>query len=545
MSRFALTIRHLLDSARVSAADQSIVYRDQVRMSYRDLDRRIGGLAAALDALGVGAGTIVGVLDWDSHRYLEAYFAVPGMGAILQTVNVRLAPEQIAYTLRHAAAEVLLVHRDFIDLVGALRAELPALRAVICLADGVEAPLPDWAVGEYEALLAVARTFDFPEPDENAIATTFYTTGTTGLPKAVRFSHRQIVLQTLAMGSAICALPAGFGYHSVYMPLTPMFHVHAWGFPYLATMLGVRQVYPGRYEPGMILDLRRREGISFSHGVPTLARMLIDAAALRGDRLDGWTMIVGGSALTRDLWTEADAAGLRLIAGYGMSETGPVVSIARPPAAGAGVDPAAAMMASGMPVPLVSTEIVGADMRPVAHDGRSQGELVIRSPWLVDGYAGDESASAALWQGGWLHTQDVATIDADGTIQVRDRIKDVIKSGGEWICSLTLEELVAAAVPAIAEIAIVGVPDPRWGERPVAAVVARAGADVGLDELNVPLRKAAATGAIGGFALIDRMILLEALPKTSVGKIDKKLLRDRFGHEQARARESEEKAPAE
>lgn len=541
MRPFPLTIRHLLDASRVSAADRAIVYRDTVRMTYRDLDRRTGELAGALAALGVSAGTVVGMLDWDSHRYLEAYFAVPAMGAVLHTVNVRLAPEQVAYTLRHAGAAVLLVHRDFIGVATALRAELPALRAIVYLADGIEEPLPDGAVGEYEALLSAAPAYAFPEPDENAIATTFYTTGTTGLPKAVRFSHRQIVLQTLAFGSAICALPEGFGYHSVYMPLTPMFHVHAWGFPYVATMLGVRQVYPGRYEPDMILDLRHREQVSFSHGVPTLARMLLDAAARRNERLDGWTMVVGGSALTRDLWTEANAAGLRLIAGYGMSETGPVVAIARP-ALGPVADPAAVMTASGVPIPLVSTEIVAEDMVPVTHDGRSQGELVIRSPWLVDGYVGDDTASAALWQGGWLHTQDVATIDPAGTIRIRDRIKDVIKSGGEWICSLTLEELVAGAVPGIAEIAIVGMPDARWGERPVAAVVARGDAGLALDQLNAPLRQAAAAGTIGAYALIDRMVLMDALPKTSVGKIDKKLLRDRLRGEWQRGSDEEEKA---
>ncbi len=534
MIPFSLTIRHLLDSARASAAGQTIVYRDKALLTYGELDKRIGKLAAVLDALEVRAGTIVGMLDWDSHRYLEAYFAVPGMGAILQTVNIRLAPEQIAYTLRHAGAEVLLVHRDFAGLVTALRGALPALRAVVHIADGVEEPLPDGAVGEYEALLASAGGHAFPEPDENAVATTFYTTGTTGLPKAVRFTHRQIVLQTLALGSAICALPGGLGYQSVYMPLTPMFHVHAWGFPYLATMLGVRQVYPGRYEPGAILDLRRREGVSFSHGVPTLVRMLIDAAAHRGERLDGWTMIVGGSALARDLWLEAEKHGLRLLAGYGMSETGPVVSIARPPVDGR-ADQAAAMTAGGLPVPLVSAEIVNEDMTPVVHDGRCQGELVVRSPWLVDGYAGDAAASVALCEGGWLHTQDVATIDPDGTIRIRDRIKDVIKSGGEWICSLTLEELVASTVPGIVEIAIVGVADPRWGERPAAAVVARETASITLDDLNAPLRRAAKDGTISTYALIDRLIFLDALPKTSVGKIDKKSLRDRLGDERTHA----------
>ena len=525
MKPFPLTIRHLLDAARVAAADQAIIYRDTVKLTYRDLDRRIARLAAALYALNVNAGTVVGMLDWDSHRYLEAYFAVPGMGAILHTVNVRLAPEQIAFTLRHSGAEVLLVHRDFAGVVTALRADLPALRAIVYLADGSDEPLPDGMAGEYEALLAAAPEYVFSEPDENAIATTFYTTGTTGRPKAVQFSHRQIVLQTLAFGSAICALPQGFGYQAVYMPLTPMFHVHAWGFPYVATMLGVRQVYPGRYEPNMILDLRRQEGVSFSHGVPTLARMLLDAAKRRGERLDGWTIVVGGSALTRDLWMEADAVGLRLIAGYGMSETGPVVSIARPPTSSA-TDPATAMTASGVPIPLVSTEIVAEDMTPIAHDGRSQGELVIRSPWLINDYPGDEVASAALWAGGWLHTQDVATIGPDGTIHIRDRIKDVIKSGGEWICSLTLEEIIAGTLPEIAEIAIVGMPDARWGERPVAVVVARSGADIKLDRLNAPLRQAASAGDISSFALIDRIVLTDALPKTSVGKIDKKLLRD-------------------
>jgi fatty-acyl-CoA synthase len=527
---FPLTIGHLLDSAIMSSGDRQIVYREQVRFDYRELRQRIGRLASVLTSLGAHEGMTIAMMDWDSHRYLEAYFAVPMMGAVLQTVNVRLAPVQIAYTLAHARAEILLVHRDFFPLVETLLPQLPAIRAVIAIADGVEAPLPRYAVGEYEVLGAAGEpAFAFRDFDENAIASTFYTTGTTGEPKGVCFSHRQIVLLTLAANAPFGVTGGGgFGHGDVYMPLTPMFHVHAWGVPYIATMLGVKQVYPGRYDPDILLELRQREGVTFSHCVPTILRMVLDAATRRGADLSGWKMKIGGAALTGALCAEGRRRGMLLTSGYGMSETAPTIAVARWRASDEDEEARiASMTVSGVPIPLVSARIVDDDLRELPTDGKTQGELVLRAPWLTPCYTGNPDASAALWRGGWMHTQDVATIDPDGTIVVRDRLKDVIKTGGEWLSSLTLENLVAS-VEGVAEVAVIGLSDPRWGERPLAVIRFTGDAPPTLADFNAPISAAVARGELSRYALLDRFELVETMPRTSVGKIDKKLLRERL-----------------
>ena len=527
--RMPLTIRHLLDSATVSSSQQEIVYRNQLRFTYPEFRKRVSRLASALSSVGAEKGTTVAILDWDSHRYLEGYFAVPMMGAVLQTVNIRLAPSQILYTLQHANAGIILVHHDFLPLIEEMRKHLDNVHAIIAIDDGNAASNPEWIVGEYEHLLAEAQeSFVFEDFDENAIATTFYTTGTTGLPKAVCFTHRQLVLHALAFNAPFgVTRDQGFGIDDVYMPLTPMFHVHAWGYPYIATMLGVKQVYPGRYEPELILDLKKLEGVTFSHGVPTVLQMVIDAATIRGDRLDDWLMVIGGSALTKELALAAQALGFKLLAGYGMSETGPVISFARHSLPDDVLHNDWAHIRSGVPIPLVSTRIVDENGQDLPEDDRAQGELVVRAPWLTPCYLGDEAASERLWDGGWLHTQDIASISPNGSIQIRDRLKDVIKSGGEWICSLSLEDMILAH-PDVRAVAVVAVPHPKWQERPAAMIVAANDAVPTLSSINTMLKKAAEAGEISRWALLDRIVLTEELPKTSVGKIDKKEIRNQL-----------------
>jgi fatty-acyl-CoA synthase len=528
--RFPLTIRHLLDSALTTAGDRRIVYRDQGSWTYREFAGRVGRLASLLTEAGAEQGMTVAVMDWDSHRYLEAYFAVPMMGAVLQTVNVRLPPPQVAYTLAHAKAEILLVHHDFFPLVDAILPSLPGIKAVIAIMDGTQGALPPYARGEYEALSAAASPdYPFEDFDENALATTFYTTGTTGNPKGVCFTHRQLVLHTLACNAPFGTIEGtGFGYGDVYMPLTPMFHVHAWGVPYVATMLGMTQVYPGRYEPEMLCRLRAEHKVTYSHCVPTILRMVLDAADQNGVDVSGWTLTIGGSALSTQLCEEGRRRGMNLIAGYGMSETAPLISVARirPGTEGDEAAEVEALTAT-VPAPLVSARIVDENMRELPHDGQARGELVLRAPWLTPCYTGDTQASEALWRGGWMHTQDIATIEPDGYIRIRDRLKDVIKTGGEWIDSIQLEQLVAGA-EGVAEAAVVAVPDAKWGERPLAVVVPKPGVVPTLEALLAPVEAAIATHAITRYARFDRMEIIDALPRTSVGKIDKKLLRARF-----------------
>ncbi|MES2260006.1 MAG: fatty acid--CoA ligase [Pseudomonadota bacterium] len=528
---YPLLIKQLLHTPAATAAGQQIVYRGRQRNSYADLIARIGRLANALAALDIAPGSTVAVMDWDSHRYLETFFAVPMMGAVLQTVNIRLAPEQIAYTLNHAGADIVLVHADFLPVLETIHAELASVRQFVLIRDDDTATpaTPIAFAGEYEALLAAAGSdYAFPDFDENTRATTFYTTGTTGLPKGVYFSHRQLVLHTLAMAGALGTAAGQGRVHrgDVYMPITPMFHVHAWGMPYVATMLGLKQVYPGRYQPDALLRLIADEGVTFTHCVPTILHMLLASPAARDVDLSGLKMIVGGAALPKGLALSAMARGMDVFTGYGMSETCPILTLAQlrpdaPQGAGAQAD---LRIKAGYPVPLVELRAVDGAMRDVARDGRASGEIVVRTPWLTQGYLGNPEASDALWEGGYLHTGDLGAIDGNGLLQVTDRIKDVIKTGGEWVSSLALESIISQH-PAVNEAAVIGVPDDKWGERPLALIVLRSGAEATAQQIRDHVQRYAEQGQVSRYAVPDQVRFVASLDRTSVGKIDKKALR--------------------
>src|SRR6516162_699891 len=447
--QYPLIFKQLWHTPLVQSPDQEIVYRDRKRFTYREIRGRIGRLASALSKIGVKAGDTVGVLDWDSNRFLEAFFAIPMMGAVLQTVNVRLSPEQIAYTINHAGASTLLVNDEFVDLLEGLKPQLPKVKTLVVMSDR---PAPETGsldfAGEYEDLLGAASPeYDFPDFDENTQATTFYTTGTTGLPKGVYYSHRQLVLHTLAELAALGIAPEQGRFHrdDVYMPITPMFHVHAWGFPWAATAAGVKQVYPGRYAPDVLLKLIKTEGVTFTHGVPTILQMLLSAAEQANVDLKGVTMVIGGSALSKALALRAMDRGIDIYAGYGMSETGPVLTVAHLKSHHLTGNPDAQVeirTRAGLAVPLVDLRIVDPDMKEMARDGKATGEIVARAPWLTQGYFNNLEASEQLWAGGYLHTNDIGNIGPDGYVQITDRIKDVIKTGGEWVSSLELEDLI-------------------------------------------------------------------------------------------------------
>jgi fatty-acyl-CoA synthase len=349
----------------------------------------------------------------------------------------------------------------------------------------------------------------------------------------VYYSHRQIVLHTMATALTFCAPRAGQRIHreDVYMPITPMFHVLAWGIPYIAVTLGLRTVLPGRYLPDVLLKLKASEKVTFSHCVPTILQMLLQAAEASKQDLSGWTMIIGGSALSPALCKAARAKGIDVFAGYGMSETGPVVALAQLPAGHFPVDEADDVRRrslTGRPVPFVDLRVVDAEMRDVPRDGKSQGEIVLRAPFLTQGYFKKPQASEELWAGGYLHTQDVAVVSPDGSIQIVDRIKDVIKTGGEWVSSIEVESLVVE-VPGVQECAVIGVKDEKWGERPMAFVVCKPDAGVKPEAVRAHLLGQVEANRISKYAVpeLDRIAFVPEIPKTSVGKINKKVLRER------------------
>jgi fatty-acyl-CoA synthase len=328
---FPLLIRSLFRSAMSLDTSAEIVQHGAVRRSYREFGARVHRLASALADIGVTPGQTVAVMDWDTPRYLECFFAIPMMGAVLHTVNVRLSPEQILYTINHADDAVILVNVEFLPMLEQIRDRIDAGKKFVVLSDGSGMPHTELSLeGEYEALLAAADPyFDFPELDEDTRATTFYTTGTTGLPKGVYFSHRQLVLHTMATQQALTLAGHGsFTVADVYMPVTPMFHVHAWGLPYVATCLGVKQVYPGRYLPGALVDAIAQEKVTFSHCVPTILQMILDTAKKRSTVLAGWKVVIGGAALPGALATRALEEGVDVFTGYGMSESGPILILA-------------------------------------------------------------------------------------------------------------------------------------------------------------------------------------------------------------------------
>ncbi|MDY0383761.1 fatty acid--CoA ligase [Trichlorobacter sp.] len=532
---YPLLIKNLLFCPVVDAPDQEIVYRNH-RFTYRDLRQRVAQLANALTRLGVKRGDTVAVMDWDSHRYLECFFAVPMIGAVLHTINVRLSPEQILYTIDHAEDDLLLVNSEFLPIVEQIKGRIEQsgnVRGYVLLND--ETTTPETHIpfaGEYEALLAAASPdYTFPDFDENTRATTFYTTGTTGLPKGVYFSHRQLVLHTLGVMSVLgSAVGQGsFNRQDVYMPITPMFHVHAWGLPYVATMLGVKQVYPGRYVPDILLELIEQEGVTFSHCVPTILHMLLKHPHAQRIDLSRWKLIIGGAAMPKALCLEAISRGIDVFTGYGMSETCPILTISHlsPAMLELPADEQAAIRCkTGRSLPLVDLKVVDNQLCEQPRDNQSSGEIVVRAPWLTQGYLKDHKASERLWEGGYLHTGDVAVRDELGYVRITDRIKDVLKVAGEWVSSLELEDIIAHH-PGVAEVAVIGLPDEKWGERPLALVVPKPDSQLQEKDLTHHVKEYADKGIVNKQVVLLKVKLVEMIDRTSVGKINKVALREK------------------
>ena len=480
---YPLLIKQLLHTPLIYAGDREIVYRDKRRFSYQEFFDRVKKLGSGLKALGVKPGDVVAFMDWDSYRYLEAYFAVPSIGAVLHCVNIRLSPE--TDRLDHEPRRRRLRFRPrFLVALGRSHKRANPLSEKMDIDEGRRNRFrlgKEIRHGVTKAVLADGSSdFEFPDFDEKFHGHhVLYQPAPRATPRAWSSATGKLVLHTLGMLAATGSLPPEPWVNSadVYMPITPMFHVHAWGMPYLATVLGLKQVYPGQYEPGMLLNLLVREKVTFSHCVPTILQMILSSPATKDIDFSGWKVIIGGSALTKGLARQAMDRGIQIFAGYGMSETCPVLTLAIMRPEEMKDDPEKQMdirTATGRPVPLVDLKIVDSENRPLPADGQTAGEIVVRTPWLTQTYYNNPGKGAELWADGYLHTGDVAVMTPDGYVKITDRLKDVIKTGGEWVSSLEVENIISQH-PSVAETAVVGVPDEKWGERPLAMVIPKEG----------------------------------------------------------------------
>jgi len=530
---YQLLIKNIIQTPVVNNPDQEIIYRDLKKITYREFYKRVCRLANALVGMGIEKGDTVAVMDYDSHRYLECYFAVPMIGAVLHTVNIRFSSEQVLYTIDHAEDDVLFVHSDFVPMVEHIKGRIDATKDYVLLSDGeqLDSTKIDF-YSEYEEMLEKqSDSFEFMDFDENTIATTFYTTGTTGMPKGVYFSHRQLVLHTITTTGTIASSPKqNFTQNDVYMPITPMFHVHAWGLPYIATFLGVKQVYPGKYAPDMLLDLIDKHKVTFSHCVPTILHMLLNSKKIDDIDLSKWKVIVGGASIPKIMCLEALNRGIDIFTGYGMSETCPIISLAQ-------LTPQMLELSkeeqvdfrvkTGRPGGLVEIKIVDEYMSEVEKNGVDTGEVVVRAPWLTKGYLKDKKNSAELWRGGYLHTGDVANMKEDGYFKITDRTKDIIKVGGEWVSSLELEDIINQHSK-VKEVAVVSTLDDRWGERPLALIITDEQKDKKLEKDILKFTKEfIKKGIMARESMLLKLKFIDEIDKTSVGKVNKKVLREK------------------
>ncbi|HLG68417.1 MAG TPA: long-chain fatty acid--CoA ligase [Acidimicrobiales bacterium] len=483
--------------------------------TFAEVARRAEQLANALERLGVRAGDRVATFSWNNQAHLEAYLAVPSMGAVLHTLNVRLFPEQLVYIINHADDRVIIVDASLAPVLARIRDELKTVRTVIVSGEGDASSLGDTLLYE-EILSAEEPGREWPALGEHDAASMCYTSGTTGNPKGVVYSHRSVFLHTM-VGISTAAI--GLAEGDRILVVVPMFHANAWGVPYSAWMVGADLVFPQHLLQGEnLVRIIAEQKVTNACGVPTIWNEVLRAAAADGADLSSLrTVTSGGSATPRALFEAFDRLGVRLVQGWGMTETSPLGAVALPPA---GCDPSAEMdyrVKTGRVLPGLELRVVGLEGEILPNDGASVGEFEIRGPWVTASYYHDDDPNR--FHDGWLRTGDVGTLDEDGYMQITDRTKDVIKSGGEWISSVELEGLVMAH-PDVLEAAVIAVPDARWQERPLVCVVPVPGRSPTIEELVSFLE-----GKVARWWLPERWAFLSEIPKTSVGKFDKKALR--------------------
>ena len=531
MQEFPLTLPHLFGRAERLFADKEIVTvtgDGRERTTYGEWAERTRRLGGVLDALGVTDAGRVATFAWNTARHLELYFAAPCTGRVLHTLNIRLFPDQLVYIVNHAADEVIFVDRSLTPLLFPLVDRFETVKHVIVIDDGVGDAPPlggGPTVHDYETLLAGAPSADFAVDDEWRAASMCYTSGTTGNPKGVVYTHRSTFLHTLGV---MAAGSLGIDEPDRVLPVVPMFHANAWGLAHAAVASGASLVMPGPdLSPRAIASLIEEERVTVAAGVPTIWMGVLPE--LKGRDTSSLRAIpCGGSAVPKALSEGYRAAtGLPILQAWGMTETSPVASMGRIKStmrASLDDDEQANLRTTvGQPVVGVEVRITRpGSTEPLAWDGETSGELQVRGPWIASAYYHDDRSGDSFTHDGWLNTGDVATIDANGYVRLVDRTKDVIKSGGEWISSVELENELMAH-PAVAEAAVIGVAHPTWGERPLACVVVRPGAEATTTELGAFLE-----GRVPKWWLPDEVVFIDQIPKTSVGKFSKKDLRERF-----------------
>jgi fatty-acyl-CoA synthase len=528
MQRVPLSTNQLLDRAGRLYAQSEIVSRlpdkSLVRHSFADFYRRSRQLAAALLAAGLRKGDRVATLCWNHHAHLECYFGIPAAGGVMHTLNLRLAPDEIAWIANHARDRFLIVDDVLLPLYARFATQVQFERVIVVPFSGVPVAPPHT---DYERFLAAAPdAFEYVAHDEDDPIAMCYTSGTTGRPKGVVYSHRSTVIHTLVANQPD---HWGLGARDSVMPATPMFHANCWGVPYACVMMGIKLVFPGPHlAPEDLLALIAAERPTYALGVPTIwigMLQLLDAEPARYRLPPGMRMLVGGAPVPESLIRGFARHGAEVSPGWGMTEMSPLgtLSYLKPELQGIGADERFARLAmAGVPMPVMDLRIADDLGRERPWDGRSVGEIQVRGPFITGGYHDVPHDPDKFTADGYLRTGDVATIDPHGYVRITDRAKDLVKSGGEWISSVDMENLLMAH-PAVLEAAVIAIADEKWGERPLACVVFKAGRSATTDELRAHL-----AGTFAKWQLPDRFEVLDAIPRTSTGKFWKVRLRERF-----------------
>jgi len=530
-----LMISSIITHAARFNGDQEIVSRSVEgpihRYTYRECGARSAQLAHALRSLGVEPSDRVATLAWNGYRHVELYYAISGIEAICHTINPRLHPDQIAYIVNHADDQFIFLDLTFVPLLEAIAPQLPRVRGYVIMTDEAHMPatrLPN--VICYESLIAAQpTTIEWPQFDEHTASSMCYTSGTTGDPKGALYSHRSTLLHTYSACTFEASRPMPVG--RVLMPIVPMFHVNGWGFPYVAPLMGAKLVLPGPlHDPKSLYELLETEEVTTAGGVPVIWLGLLAYLRETGQKLNHMTSLrVGGSAAPPSMIEAYEAMGVEVFHGWGMTETSPTCTTGYlKPHHRNSPDRLTYQMKAGRIVYGAQMKIVGDDGATLPDDGESQGELYVRGPWVIESYYNNPAATKTQFTAdGWFRTGDIASLDHDGYLTIHDRSKDLIKSGGEWISSIDLENA-AVGHPGVAEAAAIAIPDAKWAERPLLVVVRRAGAEIERDDVLDYLR-----GKVAKWWVPDDVLFVAEMPHTATGKISKKTLRERYATELA------------